>query len=72
MVFWEIADEMPLGMGDVELEWARAWRDAEKVVYSATRSRRRGARKRSIIFGSSWSSWPRLFRSRCFARPSSQ
>ena len=46
MVFWENANEMPLGMGDVELEWARAWRDAEKVVYSTTLDAPRSKRTR--------------------------
>ena len=46
MVFWENANEMPLGMGDLELEWARAWRDTDKVVYSATLDAPRSERTR--------------------------
>lgn len=46
MVFWETAVEMPLGMGAVERDWARAWRDAQKVVYSTTLDAPRSERTR--------------------------
>jgi dihydrofolate reductase len=35
MLFWETAHEMPV-LGDVERDWARLWRDTEKVVYSTS------------------------------------
>jgi dihydrofolate reductase len=45
MLFWETAYEMP-GVGDVEREWARLWRDTEKVVYSTTLDAPRSERTR--------------------------
>ena len=45
MLFWETAHEIP-GLGDVERDWARLWRDTEKVVYSTSLDAPRSERTR--------------------------
>jgi dihydrofolate reductase len=45
MVYWETFDATP-DERPVELEWARQWRAAEKIVYSRTLAEPRSARTR--------------------------
>jgi dihydrofolate reductase len=45
MAFWETASEAQ-GLGAVELDWARQWRAAQKVVYSRTLAAPRSERTR--------------------------
>lgn len=45
MVFWETAHTLP-DLPPVELDWARQWQAAEKVVYSTTLAEPRSARTR--------------------------
>ncbi len=45
MLFWETAHHVP-SLGPVEREWARLWRDTDKVVYSTTLEAPRSERTR--------------------------
>jgi dihydrofolate reductase len=45
LVYWETAHELP-GAGGVELDFARVWQAADKVVYSKTLDEPRSARTR--------------------------
>lgn len=45
MVYWETADSLP-DQPPFELDWARQWQAAEKIVYSRTLSEPRSARTR--------------------------
>lgn len=45
MVYWETAHLLP-DQSTVELDWARQWQAAEKIVYSTTLSEPRSARTR--------------------------
>lgn len=45
MVYWETAHTLP-DQSQVELDWARQWQAAEKIVYSRTLAEPRSARTR--------------------------